>query len=370
MLAGVCFGVGLYHKIDLVAVLAGCGIALLVAYGRELVPVLRTAWRHLLLAALGLLVGLGPMLYRVGWLAGLNVGGVYEKLGLPFQLRTLLAMYDGTYALRLVGLYGDVPDVFRGQVPVHGAFGIAVLAAVLFVVLLAARGAPALRPVALFAITALVLVTLFVLLLPGAMGIHHMLLAYPLPQLVIAVAIAGLLRRAPAAGRSRHAAVAALLVALVLAGDLRVARATLRLVHDTGGRGYWTSAIGDFAREVRDRADLEIVSLDWGFNEQLVLLTDGPRLWEPYWVQPLEATLDGCDVADRIYLAHPPALTLAAFAARYLHECQARHGSRLLVRPYRDRQGTVTFYAIRLSAPPRPPAPPPAGAPPAPRSRS
>jgi len=36
-------------------------------------------------------------------------------------------------------------------------------------------------------------------------------------------------------------------------------------------------------RENRDQSHLKIVSLDWGFNEQLAFLTDGPELSEPFW---------------------------------------------------------------------------------------
>ena len=193
------------------------------------------------------------------------------------------------------------------------------------------------------------LTTVFVLVLPGAQGIHHALLAYPLPHLLVVVALVTFVRSGAPERRSRRAALVFALTALLLASDLRVVHATQRLIDETGGRGYWSSTIDDFAREVRERTDLTVVSLDWGFNEQLILLTDGPRLWEPIWGLPPRPPLDGCDSSDRIYLAHPPALTVMPLAAGYLRDCRARHAAKLLVRPYRDRQGAIVFYAIRFA---------------------
>jgi hypothetical protein len=38
-----------------------------------------------------------------------------------------------------------------------------------------------------------------------------------------------------------------------------------------------------FCRQNKNHADITIISLDWGFNEQLAFLTDAPKLVEPFW---------------------------------------------------------------------------------------
>ena len=51
---------------------------------------------------------------------------------------------------------------------------------------------------------------------------------------------------------------------------------------------------------------LTIVSLDWGFNEQLIALADRPRLVEPIWAFALKGVPDRLPMDPGvIYLLHP-----------------------------------------------------------------
>ena len=56
-----------------------------------------------------------------------------------------------------------------------------------------------------------------------------------------------------------------------------------KLIRETGGRGLWSDSLDAFCRQNQHRTNLIMVSLDWGFNEQLAFLTDGPKLFEPVW---------------------------------------------------------------------------------------
>ena len=124
---------------------------------------------------------------------------------------------------------------------------------------------------------------------------------------------------------------------------------TAKLIQATHGRGWWSDAQDKFAATVKDRADLTLVSLDWGFHESLLFLTDKPLLLEPFW------KLTGTDPAllpqntNYIYLAHPPEYSLSPFGATFLE--YARTNSRAKIADWRDREGKVVFYTVQFAPP-------------------
>jgi hypothetical protein len=187
----------------------------------------------------------------------------------------------------------------------------------------------------------MLLVTLGVFLLPDAVRIHHAVLVFPMPQLIVAALVA-LAWKSTAAIRT----IAVLLVAIVYLSGLRSIVATQKLIRQTGGRGRWSESFDKFCRENRDRSDLTIVSLDWGFNEQLMFLTDGPQLSEPFWefnqtLPPLSPD------PNYIYLAHPPEYSVLKYDVAYLNQLQ-KSGGNAEITPYFDQQNAVAFYTIRF----------------------
>jgi len=135
---------------------------------------------------------------------------------------------------------------------------------------------------------------------------------------------------------------------LFLAGQLRAIRKTQQLILETGGRGRWSESLNEFCRENRNRSDLTIVSLDWGFNEQLMFLTDGPELAEPFWdfnqrLPPLPPN------PNCIYLAHPPEYSVLKYDVAYLDQLQ-KNGANVEITPHFDRQNEIAFYTIRFRA--------------------
>jgi hypothetical protein len=135
---------------------------------------------------------------------------------------------------------------------------------------------------------------------------------------------------------------------LVCLSGLRSIAATQRLIQDTGGRGRWSESLNQFCREIRDRSDLTIVSLDWGFNEQLIFLTDIPHLLEPVWkfnqtLAPLPPN------PNYIYLVHPAEYSVLKYDVAYLD--QLRNSLNAEITPHFDRQNEVAFYTIRFRSP-------------------
>ena len=110
----------------------------------------------------------------------------------------------------------------------------------------------------------------------------------------------------PASGLQRTVRIAAILSLVLLASTQVYAIAkTEKLIADTVGRGRWSSALDAFCQEKKDRSDVVIASLDWGFNEQVAFLADQPQLVEPFL-----ATMPTCQPCRRapamsIWPIHP-----------------------------------------------------------------
>jgi hypothetical protein len=121
---------------------------------------------------------------------------------------------------------------------------------------------------------------------------------------------------------------------------------TEQLIQQTGGRGRWSESLDAFCRENRSRSDLTIVSLDWGFNEQLMFLTDGPELAERFWGfdQSLPVMPTG---PHYLYLVHPPKYSEFRYDQAYLNAAQ-KSGQKVQIEPHFDRENEIAFYVIRF----------------------
>jgi hypothetical protein len=182
--------------------------------------------------------------------------------------------------------------------------------------------------------------------------IHHAVLAFPFPQLIIAAAFTFLWERGstPVIRRGIRAAMIAATV-ILLGSQLSAISKTERLISETGGRGRWSNTFDSFCREIKDRDDLIVVSLDWGFNEQLAFLTDKPQLVEPFWAFPsYKGALPPLPrQQEYVFLAHSSEYSLLRYDIAYLKSLQTG-GENIEIRPYSDQEGRVVFYTIRFSA--------------------
>jgi len=127
----------------------------------------------------------------------------------------------------------------------------------------------------LFVLVQIVVILGFICLLQEASGPHHMIMIYPLPQIVIAVA----LRESAQAARNwgnhlrRIVRVGVVLGTMtVIASELAVDARYLQTFKAWGGAGAWSDAIYDLGRYVDQHPDRTYLLMDWGFNNQLLLL--------------------------------------------------------------------------------------------------
>ena len=94
-----------------------------------------------------------------------------------------------------------------------------------------------------FLLASLFLTTAGVLLLPGAVRIHHAFLIFPFPQLIIATAFAFLWNdQRPAFARRVTRSMTAIGLFILFATQVYAIARTQKLITETGGRGRWSNA--------------------------------------------------------------------------------------------------------------------------------
>ena len=345
-LAAFFAGLGFFNKVDFAVLLVAIAGASMVCFARTLRSSLNTT--SLIAAVGGFLLGVGAMLFKVpkilgGTLSGSNPSPPGE---LTEKLNTLRALYDGSYFYRLMNVGGIFERMFADSANFLPIFGGLLLASTIIIVCFATNDRGSDRRIGLFLLLALGLGTLGVIVLPGGVRIHHAVLVYPLPHLIIAFAALVLFKKF--SKRLLVPALTWIALAGLFVSDIYVLHHTQVLIRETGGRGRWSESFDTFCRENKDRSDLTLVSLDWGFNEQLAFLTDRPQLGEPFWgfgqTAPQLPTGPGY-----IYLVHPDEYALFPFGTYYLKDAQNK-GSEAEIRPYLDRQNRTAFYTIQYPA--------------------
>ena len=99
------------------------------------------------------------------------------------------------------------------------------------------------------------------------------------------------------------------------------------------------------------------MSLDWGFHLPLMILTENPRLIEPFWhFRPSGRPDLGWHHrgdAGHVYLVHEPAYDRFGHGLDLLAQVAGLPPGVAETRAYRDREGAVAFLAIRLNRPHR-----------------
>jgi hypothetical protein len=351
-LASAFAGLGFFNKIDFAVLLIGVGVAGLCCYSKQILALFRARSSAAALCSLGFLIGAGPMLFKVPQILMLAVSGPHSNAPgeLSTKLHVMMSMYDGSYFYRLMSAGGLFERMFEISPAAKTDFGLALfIACGVFVALRIRLRESDNKPRAItFLILATLLIALGVILLPSAVRIHHAVLVFPLPHLIVGVVVAAVWEKLPRSAileLLKRGLICAAILALLFS-QWRAIFKTEQVIRETGGSGPWSDALNAFCREIRDRSDLTIASLDWGFNEQLMFLTDGPRLEEPFW--NFNRTLPPLPTDTHyIFLVHPPEYSVLKYDVAYLNSVRSS-GQDVDVRPYFDRQNQVAFYTIQF----------------------
>ncbi|HEV2046233.1 MAG TPA: hypothetical protein VGQ95_06505 [Chthoniobacterales bacterium] len=352
-LAGAFAGLGFFNKADFAVFLIGVSIAGICCYSKQLLALFRARPWAAALCGLGFLLGAEPMLFKLPRILMLTTSGLHPNAPGEFKvkLQTMLSMYDGSHFYRLMNVGGVFERMYEVPAGARAGLGFGLIIACVVFVAMKMRwkqNESKERAVA-FLILATALVTLGVMVLPDAVRIHHAVLVFPLPQLIVGAVVTLFWEKLPRSAileLLKRAIICAALL-LLLFSQLRAISETERLILQSGGRGRWSQSLNAFCREIRSRSDLTIVSLDWGFNEQLMFLTDGPRLMEPFWNfnQTLPPLPTG---ANYIYIVHPSEYSALKYDVAYLNSVRSS-GRSVEIQPYFDRQNEIAFYTLRFT---------------------
>jgi hypothetical protein len=361
---GLCFGLGIYNKIDFGVFLVAAGLALAIALPRIVSEMVRSRGLRPLPAALGFLLGAGPMIAVAGAALAATQHAVRRQAGgfgdWTEKLHAFAAVLDGSYFHKLMLSGGSFERMFEAQGAETGRiFLVAFLA---FGVGLGSRlwrdrRRGELDPAQAFVWLATLATALGVLLTPRAVRIHHILNLTPFPQLVVSIALVRLWEGAPAGGpaRLRRRAVASIALCAVLAGSLHVGFRTLETIRESGGKGRWSDALGEFASELASQPGALAVSLDWGFDGPLRYAARDLAHVEPIW-KIRRNRLEGrawrfAGTARHVYLVFEADLAVFDFGPEFLEAAREMPAEDVRIRRHLDRQGDLAFLSVRFSRP-------------------
>ena len=369
-LAAACFlfGLALWDKALAVWMISGVGVAALAVYPRRVIQAMRL--RLLPVAAGALVLGALPLiLYNMHMHLDTLRGNARRDVSeLPNKAQTLVSTLNGSALFGYLNaedwetpsphaLSGALDSAAENLASAAGhpredwmAWGLA-----LAVLITPFAGAAAIRANA-FALIALLVAWFEMATTKGAGGsAHHSILLWPLPEWVIAVALAGASRRF---GRKGLAALA-VLTAILAGSELLTLDEYYVMMARNGGSESWTDAI--YALEgylaAPHGADNQpwqtIYCVDWGTIDILRLLSAG-RLPLRYGGLPntepegteagrkeLRQMISG---SGHVFITHAPGLVYEPAAGQRLEEVAAGIGySRKLVAAVRDSFGRRMF---------------------------
>jgi hypothetical protein len=278
------FGLALWDKALAVWILSGLGLATLAVFPRELFS--RLDRRRLPIAVLAFLVGSLPLgIYNARHHLATFAGNFHRDTSeLAGKAQMLRITADGR------GLFGWLtaedwqtpkPRLPEGPIERLSAHMSAVAGHprqhllfygfLLALLLTPFAGRAAIRAT-LFTLITMAVAWIQMAITANAGGsVHHTILLWPLPELVIAVVFAGASRRL---GRAGLPVVATVLAVMLVSGAL-VTNEYYALAVRNGGAQSWTNAVFPLSQYLKKAPAKTIYCMDWGILDPLRLLNRG-----------------------------------------------------------------------------------------------
>lgn len=354
---GFFLGLGISHKVDFLWVIAALVIPSAALAPRELVDRMRGRSRDLVTGFVALLIGAAPIV-AFNLATGGHTFGPFLRRLVSTGPESLLGGFFRALGTRLeqtAGLLDGeiVHRVFFGASGPSGWWGwvVPVLVAASLVWLPVAS-----RPGRALALHLAVLLV-FSCVSPTALGPHHLLTLYPALHLAVAVAAVDICRRF-AAPRTVLAGVSAALVLLVGAVNLTAVLGIDQKLRTTGGTGFWSDAITVLAEDLEARGE-RVVVLDWGFTDNLIVLTEGRVALEPayreLWRRPASRR-DSPEILapyvepGALYLLHTPGFARYRRMSELFRTAAAQRGLvESIERRFFQRDGREIYRLVRLA---------------------
>jgi len=323
-LAGGFFllGLAMWDKALAIWMLSGLGVAGLLIFPRQILAVINK--RRLAISLAAFVAGALPLLiYNLGH-RGATFRGNFERetgsLAAKARFLTIVASGPGLLGwLTYEDWQTKAPHEPQGVIqtasarlsewagrPRHHFLLYAVFAALLLAPL---AGWPAVRTV-LFSMIALSVAWIQMAITANAgASVHHTVLLWPLPHLIVAVSFAGASRRL---GRAGIPVIAVVTIAMVVSGIL-VLNEHYTVAVRNGGAQAWTDAIFRVSDSMKTQPAKTIICMDWGILDQLRLLHAGKlRLAmgsDPFFKPEVNASdreyvLKMISDPDNVFIAH------------------------------------------------------------------
>ncbi|MCL4401364.1 MAG: hypothetical protein M1436_01685 [Acidobacteria bacterium] len=178
-------------------------------------------------------------------------------------------------------------------------------------------------------------------------GLHHVVLLWPMPQLIMAVVFAGVLPRASAA-----------IAAVIAFSGLLVLNTYYTQMQRNGTTVTWTDAIFDLSQVMRQIPAREVYVLDWGIIDGLRLLNRGalplqvgsdPVSKPSPGADDLSAVREWTSTPSSVFISHADGSEFQPGAARRMEALAAAFGHRReTLAMIADRNGRPRFQVFRF----------------------
>jgi len=218
---------------------------------------------------------------------------------------------------------------------------------------------PARRP-ALFALVYLVVAWALMILLPNTgASLHHVLLLWPFPHFLIAVAGAQI---SYSFGKRGTVLVAGAFV-LLAASNLLVVNHLYADFVTRGTTVIWTDAVVPLSRYLKSLPPAKVIAIDWGYSATLCLLSDGTMPANDISATLIERTAqDDNWVAvlmrqpNTIFVGYDGEREIMPGVRQHLASIAAKAGFReTVIARIRDRNNRARFDVFRYASPGRQP---------------
>lgn len=373
-LAGLLFGLGLYNKIIFAWYIVAVFISLLLFFRKDFKQLL--AWRHLVCFLPAFLLGCLPLIaFNIAVPMGtfenrqllthhwanflvdryhlfqgtLDGGGIYyfvsqEELGDPSGILKIKAAGKEDFVIRALAGF---PWVRRSPLPL---FLIGSLALILILWCLKRLRR---KKEILFLAAQLVIIAFLICLTPEAGGAHHVMVLYPFVFIVIAFAICESGSCLAKSGIAEKGLTAVCLLPLVLP-QLTVDARYLKSFREKGGVGGWSDAIYQLASFAREHPDKSFLLMDWGFGNQLALLSAGQIRKEEFECpnENLQACMEPwLSRLDPFWVFHIPPFESRPLLQAF-RQSLAQHGLQgRILRTFYQRDGRPIYLVYEIVGP-------------------
>jgi 4-amino-4-deoxy-L-arabinose transferase-like glycosyltransferase len=359
-LAGAAFlaGLALWHKALALWLFGGMGVAAIVFYPRPVWKAV-TARRLVLLLVCTTLGALPLVMYNIhSHLGTLRQNALPDDTPISVKIQVLRATFDGSGLIDFLNAPDDATPaphapstaLERASAFLADAAGHPrhywMIYAFLVALLLAPLGSPRDRRLVWFCLLSMAIIwAQMAWTTKSGTSIHHTILMWPLPQVIMGVSFSAASRRLKKAAIPALAAV----LAVLAGGGVLVTNEYYTAMARNGGTGQWTTAITPLVDFLRTQQASAIYSMDWGFINILAVLEQGRlplSLDQPDDESKIALMLAHTDV---LFVTHTPEQAVFPERSAAFLASAARQGYRQeVVKVIGDKYGRRIFVVYRM----------------------